>query len=113
MKALSTLPFAIILMTLFMSCQSGKNVKQILSKTNSRMELMDKIANSSSMSTEMMDAMLSNRSGKRMTTETQEVMVRMVKDYPEMMQMIKSDDVATNNGESVILPGLRMAMMVN
>ena len=113
MKALTTLPFAIILMTLFMSCQSGKNAKQILSRPNSRMEVMDKIANSSSMSIEMMDAMLNNRNGKRMTTQTQEAMVKVVKDYPAMMQMIKSDNTKTNNQNEVMLPGIQLTMMVN
>ena len=48
----------IALITFFASCQSGTDVNQKLSKTETGMEMMNKITNNSTMSKEMMGAMM-------------------------------------------------------
>ena len=60
MKTLTKVALAIALITLFSSCQSGSDVKQVLSKSETRKEIMDTIANNSSMSKEMMESMMNN-----------------------------------------------------
>ena len=59
MKTLQKFAMVIVLMTLtqFASGQSGTDVKQILSKSDTRKEIMDMIANDSNMSKEMIDVM--------------------------------------------------------
>jgi hypothetical protein len=40
-------------------------------------------------------------------------MVRMVNDYPAMIQMIQSDNRTINNKDEEMLPGLQLTMMMN
>ena len=47
MKTLQTFILAIALITLFSSCQSASDPKQVLSKSETRKEIMDTIANNS------------------------------------------------------------------
>ena len=53
----------IALITFFASCQSGTDVNQKLSKTETGMEMMNKITNNSTMSKEMMGAMMKDNPG--------------------------------------------------
>jgi hypothetical protein len=66
------------------------------------MEVMDKIANSSTMSTEMMDAMLNNSNGKRNDHANPGSNGKDGEGLPVMIQMIKSDDLESNREEAVI-----------
>ncbi len=45
MKTLQKVTLAIALITLFSSCQSGSDIKQVLAKPEARKEIMDSIAN--------------------------------------------------------------------
>jgi hypothetical protein len=78
----------IALIALVASCQSPK---QVLSKSDSRMEIMANIASDHEMSKEMMDAIMRGEHGKmlmheRMKTmmEDKSMMMKMMKDHPEM-----------------------------
>lgn len=97
-----TLAFtAITLIVVFSSCQTSPDVKQILSKPETRMMIMDSIANNSSMSKEMMEAMINSKNGKMMMQgnnkmmgmmmENHDGMMKMMKDNPAMMQGLISD----------------------
>ena len=64
MKSLQKLSLLVALIIFFASCQSGTDVNQMLSKTETRMEMMNKIADDSTMSKEMMGAMMNSKNGK-------------------------------------------------
>jgi len=95
---------AITIIAVFSSCQTSPDVKQVLSKPETRMMIMDSIANNSTMSQEMLDAMMKNNGGKMMMQgngmmmgkmmgmmmENQDGMMKMMKDDPAMMQGMMS-----------------------
>ena len=91
MKILQKITLAIALITLFASCQSAK---QILSKSDSRNEIITAIANDPDMSKEMMEAMMNSKNGKMMMQENEKMkmmdnhgmMMKMMKDNPGMMK---------------------------
>jgi len=101
MKTLSYVIFTIALTALFISCQSTSNPKQILSNTQTRIAIMDTIANSRDMMKEMMDVMMNSENCKTMMQGNgkmsmmmpgnHEKMMRMMKDNPDMMQGMISD----------------------
>lgn len=91
MKILQKITLAIALITLFASCQSAK---QILSKSDSRNEIITAIANDPDMSKAMMEAMMNSKNGKMMMQENEKMkmmmdnhgmMMKMMKDNPGMM----------------------------
>lgn len=84
MKRLQKISLLLALITLFASCQSNTNVNQILSKTDARKQIMDSIANNSSMAKEMMTAMMNSNNGMAMMQDHMSMM-NMMKDKPGMM----------------------------
>ena len=66
MKTIKKITLVLALCILIFSCQSGK---QLLSKSDKRMEIMNTIADSKSMSKEMMDVMMKSENGKMMMRE--------------------------------------------
>ncbi len=88
MKSLKIIALAIALITLFSSCQSGTDVKQILSNQDTRKDIMNSIAADHNMSVEMMAAMMNNEHGKMMMHEHG---MMMMKDHSMMQNMMKSD----------------------
>ena len=88
MKSLKKIALAFALITLFSSCQSGTDVKQILSNQDTRKDIMNSIAADHSMSVEMMAAMMNNEHGKMMMHEHG---MMMMKDHSMMQNMMKSD----------------------
>jgi len=120
MKIFRKLPVLIILITLFASCQSSSDTKEILSKPDTRKEMMDKIANDSSMSAEMMTAMMSSNSGmammkehQKMMMENHESMMKMMKDIPDMMQGMMSDMMEMCKNDSTMMAGMCKTIMAN
>ncbi len=86
--------FFIAMISLFASCQSSK---QILSKSDSRMEIMANIASDHEMSKEMMDAIMRGDHGKMLMherikamMENKGMMAKMMKDDPEMKKRMMS-----------------------
>lgn len=63
MKTLQKAALAIVLISLFASCQSTSDPKQVLSNKETRREIIDTIANNSEMSKEMMEAMMNSKNG--------------------------------------------------
>ena len=107
MKELLKITLLIAVISLFASCESGTNSKQILSKPDTRKEMMDKIANDSSMSMEMIAAMMTSNNGMAMM-QSHESMLKMMNDNPGMMQSIMSDmmDMCKNDSTMMANPQL-------
>src|SRR3970282_823407 len=97
MKTLKKITLVLTLSTLIYSCQSSK---QVLSQSDKRMEIMNTIADSKSMSKEMMDIMMKSENGKMMMQEMMQEnhakMMGMMKDNPEMRKSMMSEMMKNN-----------------
>jgi hypothetical protein len=123
MKTLQTFILAIALITLFSSCQSSSDPKQILSNKDTRKVIMDTIANNSEMMKEMTEAMMNNKNGKMimqgnekmtmMMMENRGTMMKIMKNNPAMMQSMLSDMMETAKGDSSMMSGMYKTMMGN
>jgi hypothetical protein len=93
MNKVQKILFAIVLATLFTSCQPGTDARQILSNADTRKDIMNTITNDSNMHQEMMTAMMNGKNG--MMTADHASMMKMMKDNPGMlnglMDMSKMD----------------------
>ena len=105
--------FAIVLFTLFASCQTTSNPNKVLSNKETRKEIMDTIANNSEMSKEMMEAMMTNKNCKMMMMGNHETMMKMIKDNPGMMQSMMSDMMETCKNDSGMMSSMCKSMMGN
>jgi len=81
MKRLQKITLLLAFIGLFASCQSNTDVSQILSKEDTRKQIMDSIANNSIMAKEMMTAMMTSSNGMAMMQDH----MSMMKDNPDMM----------------------------
>ncbi|MBK8610359.1 MAG: membrane or secreted protein [Chitinophagaceae bacterium] len=122
MKSLQKLIMLIALITFFASCQSGTDVNQTLLKTDTRMEMMNKIADDSSMSKEMMTAMMNSKNGKMMMMEdgkmpmmmeNHEAMMKMMKDNPGMMHTMMMNMMEACKSDTSMMSGMCKKMMEN
>ena len=120
MKAVKKLAVLIILITLIASCQSATDTKQILSKSETRNEIMDKIANDSSMSREMMRAMMASHTGMAMMQDHQkmmmgnhETMMKMMKDNPGILEGMMTNMMEACGNDTVMMSGMCKAMIGN
>jgi len=120
MKTLQKITLLVALITFLASCQSGADSKQVLSNKDTRMEMMGKIADDSSMSKEMMSAMMNSNNGMAMMQDNQkmmmqnhESMMKMMKDNPAMMQSMMSDMMETANGDTSMMSSMCKAMMAS
>ena len=120
MQTLQKVTLMIVLVTLIGSCQSGTDAKQILSKSETRKEIMDKIANDSSMSKEMMGAMMASQTGTAMMHDQQkmmmgnhETMMKMMKDNPGMMEGMMTNMMDACKNDTAMMSGMCKAMMEN
>lgn len=112
MKMFQKITVLITLITLFASCQSSSDTKEILSNPESRKEMMGKIANDSTMSKEMMAAMMSSNNGMAMMQDHQKMM-KMMKDNPAMMQGMMTDMMDMCKNDSTMMAGMCKTMMAN
>ncbi len=118
MKILQKITLAIALITLFASCQSAK---QILSKSDSRNEIITAIANDPDMSKEMMEAMMNSKNGKMMMQENEKMkmmdnhgmMMKMMKDNPGMMKNMMSNMMEAAKGDTSMMSSMCKSMMGN
>ncbi len=105
----------IVLVALIASCQTPK---QVLSKSDSRMEIMTNIASDHDMSKEMMDAIMRGDHGKmlmheRMKTmmENKTMMAKMMKDDPEMANHMRSVMMETAKADTSMMSQMCKSMM--
>lgn len=94
MKIASTITVAIAIIISFASCKSGKNIKQILSKSATRLEVMNTIASSDNMSQEMMEVMLTKENASIILKATYDEMGKMM-DPKIKTEKFKSDQYST------------------
>jgi len=120
MKALQKIISAIGLITLLASCQSKTDIKQVLSKQDTRKEMMNSIASDTAMSREMMEAMMNSSNGKAMMHDHQkmmmgnhESMMKMMKDNPGMMEGMMTDMMEACKHDAAMTSGMCKAMMGN
>ncbi len=116
MKSLQKIILLVALITFFASCQSGTDVNQTLSKTETRMEMMNKIADDSSMSKEMMVTMMNSKNGKMMMMpmmENHEAMMKMMKDNPGMMDNMMMNMMEACKNDTAMMSGMCKKMMAN
>lgn len=121
MKLMEKITLGITLLTLFASCQPKSDTKQALSKSESRMEMMETIANDGDMSKEMMEAMMNSKNGKMMMQENEKMsmmmmenhgaMMKMMKDKPEMMKSMMDDMMETCKTDSTMMATMCKTMM--
>jgi len=126
MKKFQKIALMLALITLFASCQS---TKQVLSKTDSRNEIMLAIANDSEMSKEMMQAMMNSKNGKMMMQkndkmkmmmenhgmmmENHGMMMKMMKDNPGMMHSMMSGMMEAAKSDTGMMSSMCKTMMEN
>ena len=101
MKKIQIITLVITLITLFSSCQTSTDIKQVLAKQETRREIMDTIANNSNMSKEMIETMMNSKNGKimiqgngkmmGMMLENKGSMIKMMKENPAMIQSMMSN----------------------
>lgn len=113
MKKVQKFALAIVLITLFATCQRNSEVKQILSKAETKKALIDTIANDSIMSKEMIFAMLNSKNGKMVMMENHKRIMKMMKEKPDMRQMIMSDMMEACKNDSGMMSSMCKTMMEN
>lgn len=113
LKSLQKLSLLVALIIFFTSCQSGTDVNQTLSKTETRTEMMNKIADDSTMSKEMMATMMNSKNGKMMMMENHEAMMKMMKDNPGMMDNMMMNMMEACKTDTTMMAGMCKKMMAN
>ncbi len=120
MKILQNLALAIVLLTLFVSCQPASSQTKGLSNKDTRNKIMGEIANDSMMSREMIGAMMNCDNGKMMMQENQMMnlgnhssMMNLLQNNPGMMQNMLSSMMERANGDTTMMSGMLKTMMEN
>jgi len=101
MKTLQKILMLIVLISpaLFASGQTNTDINQILSKSDSRKKIMDTIANDSTMSKEMKEAMMNSKNGKMMS------------DNPDMMESMMSNMMEKCKTDTLMMKSMMFNMM--
>lgn len=113
MKTLQKITLFIALVALFASCQSNTDVSKILSNQETKKAIMDNIANDSTLSKEMMEAMMNNENSKMMMMENHGSMMKMMKENPEMMKSMMNGLMETCKGDSAMMSSMCKSLMEN
>lgn len=115
MKTLQNIFGLIALIGIFGSCQTPK---QVLSKSESRMQIMDNIASDYEMSKDMMDAIMSGEHGKMLMHERMKAMMddksmmtKMMKDNPEMNKQMMSAIIKNAKSDTTLMSQMCKSMM--
>ena len=119
MKKLQIIALAIALLTGIAGCQS---TQKLLSKTDSKNEIMTTIANDKDMAKEMIQVLMESKTGKmmmqenekmKMMMEKKKMMKMMMKDNPGMMQDMMTEMMDMSKGDSTMMSGMCKSMMEN
>ena len=114
MKTLQKLLIVIVLISpaLFASGQSNTDISQILSKSDSRKKIMDKIANDSTMAKEMKEAMMNSKNGKMMMQGNGKMsMMKTMSDNPDKMDNMMSDMMEKCKTDTLMMKSVMSNMM--
>ena len=117
MKILQKFIGLLAIIALFASCQTPK---QVLSKSDSRIEIMNNIASDYEMSKDMMNAIMSGDHGKMLMhermkkmMEDKSMMAKMTKDDPEMKKKMMSTMMETAKADTTMMSQMCKSMMEN
>ncbi len=117
MKTLQKIIGLIALTAIFASCQTPK---QVLSKSDSRIEIMNDIAKDHDMSKEMMEAIMTGDHGKMLMHERMNAMIedksmmkKMMKDDPEMSKRMMSTMMDNAKSDTTMMSQMCKSMMDN
>lgn len=112
MKTLQKILLIIVLISpaLYASGQSITDINQILSNSDSRKIIMTTIANDSTMSKEMHEAMMNNVNGKMMMHGNMSTMKTMG-DNPEMMESMMSDMMGKCKSDTLMMKSMMSNLM--
>ncbi|RTL47554.1 MAG: hypothetical protein EO766_08965 [Hydrotalea sp. AMD] len=123
MKVLQKVTLVIALITLFASCQTSTDIKQVLSKSDTRKEIMDTIANNSNMSKEVMRIMMNNKIGQMLILENEKIakkmlenhitIIKIMKDNPGLTQCMLSDMMETCKSDSSMMASMCKTIIGN
>lgn len=113
MKTLQKITLFIALVALFASCQSTTDVNKILSNQDTKMAVIDKIANDSILSKEMMETMMNSENSKMLMMENHQLMMNMMKDNPAMMKSMMTGMLEICRGDSAMMYSMYSTMMGN
>ena len=124
MKTLQKITMIIAFFALIASCQSSPDVNKILSNPVTKKTIIDKIADDSNLSKEMIDALMNNNNGKMMMLgsdkmtimmikENQGKMMKLMKDNPDMMKSMMSDMMEACKSDTTLMCSMCKKMMDN
>jgi hypothetical protein len=123
MKTLQKISLLFALVTMLASCQTGADVNKILSDQDTKMKIMNTIANDSMLSTEMIEAMINNENGNRMMMhngnrntmmmQNQEAMLKMMQNNPAMMQSMVTGMMETFKNDTLMMSSMSSIMLKN
>ena len=119
MKTIQTMSLAITLFVLLASCQSTSGQIKDLSNKETRSKIMGEIANDSTMSKEMLGAMMNSPNGMMMLQHNQMMMgnqnsmMNMMKNNPAMMQSMFSSIMNTAQGDTSMMHRMIQMMKGN
>lgn len=115
MKTLQKFTGLIALIALFASCQTPK---QVLSESDSRMQIMNDIAQNHDMSKEMMETIMIGDHGKMLMHERMNAMMedksmmqKMMKNDPEMSKRMMSVMMETAKADTTMMSQMCKSMM--
>lgn len=123
MKKIKIITLVITLITLFSSCQTSTDTKQVLAKQETRREIMDTIANNSNMSKEMIETMMNSKNGKMMMQgngkmmgmmlENNGSMIKMMKENPAMIQTMMSNMLEACKSDTSLMSSMCKTLIGN
>jgi predicted O-linked N-acetylglucosamine transferase (SPINDLY family) len=123
MKTLLNITFIVALVALLASCQTGTDVNKILSNQDTKMAIMDTIANDSNLSVEMMETMMNFDNSKMMMMRNEKMammmmqnqgsMLRMMENNPDMMQSMMNGMIETCYRDSIMMTAICSGIMNN
>jgi hypothetical protein len=122
MKTLQKIAMFIALVALIAACQSSIDADKILLNQETKKAIIDKIANDSNLSKEMVETMMNSNNGKLMLLgndnltmsemmENHGKMMKMMKDDPSMMKSMMFDMMETCKSDTAMLSTMCKNMM--
>lgn len=113
MKIVKNMALAILAVAALAACQTKIDIRQTLSKADTRKEIMDSIANDSIMSREMMEILLNSKYSNLMQMENHAAMMRMMKQNHKIARDMMSDIMKTAEGDTSMMNDMCNSMMGN
>jgi len=123
MKTLQKITLYIAIIALFASCQTGTDVNKILSNQDTKMAIMDTIANDINLSVEMMETMMNFDNSKMMLMRNEKMammmmqnqgsMLKMMENNPAMMQSMMTGMIETCYRDSVMMSSMCSSILNN